>query len=138
MSRHALRRVAAAIWFSGAVVLLAKGGQLLAQALELRPGEAWAWLTIPAGLLIGGLKTELIFEKACLRNLERIDRLTRPKIWMAYRPGFFVFLAAMIALGATLSRIAVGNYSGLMAMAVLDFSLATALLASGRLFWTHR
>ena len=50
----------------------------------------------------------------------------------------YLFLAAMIILGGTLSGLAQGNYAGLVAMAVLDFSLATALLASGRLFWTHR
>jgi hypothetical protein len=108
------------------------------QALALRPDSSWAWLAIPAGLVIGGIKTELIFEKACLKNLMRIDALEQPKIWQAYRPGFYLFLVAMIVLGATLSRLALGNYGGLLAMAVLDFSLATALLGSGRLFWTRR
>jgi len=119
-------------------VLTIKGGSLLAQALELRPGEILTWLAIPAGLLFGGVKTELIFEKACIRNLDRIKALEQPKFWHAYRPGFYAFLAAMIILGATLSALAIGNYSGLIAMAVLDFSLATALLLSGRRFWTHR
>ena len=135
MSRNNLKLVAALVWFSGAVVLLVKGGILLAQALALQPDTSWAWLAIPAGLLIGGLKTELIFEKACSRNLERIAELGQPRIWQAYRPGFYVFLTAMIILGATLSRLAEGHHAGLLAMAVLDFSLATALLGSGRLFW---
>jgi len=133
-----LKSIAAAIWLSGAAVLAFKGASLLTQALALRPDIIWTWLTIPAGLLIGGIKTELIFEKACLQNLTRIEALEQPKIWQAYRTGFYVFLIAMIALGATLSRLATGNYAGLLAMATLDFSLATALLGSGRLFWTHR
>jgi hypothetical protein len=137
-SRKTLKLVAGVIWFSGGIVLLLKGSSLLIQADALRPGGQWIWLAIPAGLLIGGIKTELIFEKACHRNLDRISMLDEPKIWLAYRPGFYLFLAAMIVLGGTLSRLAEGNYGGLMAMAVLDFSLATALLGSGRLFWTHR
>ena len=138
MTRHSLKIVAGVIWLSGAVVLAVKGGSLLMQASALRPGSYWPWLAIPAGLLIGGIKTELIFEKACLRNLDRIAALDRPKIWQAYRPGFYVFLAAMIILGTTLSRLAVGNFGGLMTMTIVDFSLATALLGSARLFWTHR
>lgn len=137
IDRHWLKRVAATVWFSGAVVLLFKGVSLLAQALALRPDTVWTWLAIPAGLLIGGIKTELIFEKACVKNLDRIAKLEQPKIWQAYRPGFYLFLTAMIILGTTLSRLAIGNYAGLLAMAVLDFSLATALLGSGRLFWKH-
>ena len=138
MTRHNLKVVAGVVWLSGAIVLAVKGISLLMQAVALRPDEAWAWLAIPASLLIGGIKTELIFEKACLKNLDRIAQLKQPKIWQAYRPGFYLFLLAMIILGGTLSRLAVGNFSGLMAMTVVDFSLATALLGSGRLFWTHR
>jgi len=137
-SRKTLKLIAGVIWISGGVVLLLKGSSLLVQADALRPGGLWIWLAIPAGLLIGGIKTELIFEKACRRNLDRISMLEKPTIWLAYRPGFYLFLVAMVALGGTLSRLAQGNYGGLMAMAVLDFSLATALLGSGRLFWTHR
>lgn len=137
MSRNNLKLVAATVWFSGAVVLLAKGGSLLAQALALRPDTIWTWLAIPAGLLIGGLKAELLFERACIRNLDRIAELEQPKIWQAYRPGFYLFLTAMIILGTILSRSAIGNYAGLLAMATLDFSLAAALLGSGRLFWKH-
>jgi len=123
---------------SGAIVLGVKGGSLLMQAVAMRPEMPWTWLVLPAALLIGGIKTVLIFEKACRRNLDRIALLEDGRIWQAYRPGFYLFLMAMIVLGGTLSRMAQGNYDGLMAMAVLDFSLATALLGGGRLFWTHR
>ena len=104
----------------------------------MRPDSLWTWLAIPAGLVIGGIKTELIFERACVRNLERIAGLQQPRIWQAYRPGFYLFLTTMIILAGTLSRLAEGNYAGLLAMALLDFSLATALAAGGRPFWRHR
>jgi len=138
MSRSNLKYVAAAVWLSGAVVLLLKGTSLFSQSLAIRPDSAWTWLAIPAGLLIGGIKTGLIFDKACTKNLDRIATLEQPRIWQAYRPGFYVFLVAMILLGATLSRLAQGNYGGLIAMSVVDFSLATALLGGGRHFWTRR
>ena len=138
MTRHNLKVVAGVVWFSGAIVLAVKGSSLLMQAIALRPDQTWAWLAIPASLLIGAIKTVLIFEKACLKNLDRIAKLKQPKIWQAYRPGFYLFLVAMIILGGTLSRLAIGNFNGLMAMTVVDFSLATALLGSGRRFWTHR
>lgn len=137
-ARKTLRLIAGLIWISGGIILLLKGSSLLLQADALRPGRQWAWLAIPAGLLIGGIKTELIFETACRRNLDRIAVLEEPRIWLAYRPRFYLFLLAMIILGGTLSRLAQGHYGGLTAMAVLDLSLATALLGSSRLFWTHR
>ena len=137
-SGQRLRLAAGIVWLFGGIVLLLKGSQLLQLAMSLRPDDYWTWLAVPAGLLVGGIKTELIFEKACRRNLDRIAALQDGRIWQAYTPRFYLFLVLMIALGGTLSTLAYGNYGGLMAVTILDFSLATALLGSGRLFWTHR
>jgi len=41
----------------------------------------------------------------------------------------------MILLGATLSRIAQGNYISLISVAALDISIGTALLLSSKEFW---
>lgn len=133
-----VRFAAGVVWLSGAIVLLLKGSQLLLMAVAMRPDHHWTWLAIPAGLFFGGIKTVLIFEKACRRNLDRIARLDDGRIWQAYRPGFYFLLVLMIVFGGTLSRLAHGSYGGLMAVAILDFSLATALLGGGRLFWTYR
>ena len=137
-SESRLRLVAGIIWFVGGIILLLKGSSLLLQANALRPGLAWTWLAIPAGLLIGGIKTGWIFDKACRRNLDRIASLDHGRLWQAYRPRFYLFLVLMISLAGLLSRQAQGHFAGLMAVAILDFSLATALFGSGRLFWTHR
>ncbi|MFQ5421433.1 MAG: hypothetical protein ACE5EY_13845, partial [Anaerolineae bacterium] len=91
-----------------------------------------------AGLFFGGLKAYYIFRKSCRKNLERIARLEAPKIWQFYRPGFFLALALMITLGATLSRMASGNYPFLIAVAILDFSISFALLGSSIIYWQHR
>ena len=55
-----------------------------------------------------------------------------------YRPQFFIFLATMIAIGATLSRAAHGNFPFLLSVAVLDSSIATALLGSSIVFWQEK
>jgi hypothetical protein len=134
VSKKTLKIVSAFVWLSGAIVLLLKGTSLFTQAIALKPGEPWSWLAIAAGLLIGGFKAKYLFGRFCRKNLNRIDALGDPHLWQAFRPTFYVFLTAMILLGATLSRLAIGNYPGLMAMVILDISIAVALLGSMRAF----
>ena len=129
-STRTLKILAAILWYSGTIILLAKGTTLLLEADALQPGRNWTWLTVVLGLSIGWLKVKFIFRRACQKNLARISLLSEPKIWQFYRPGFLLFLAAMIILGSTLSRMAHGNYPFLIAMVILDFSLATALFGS--------
>ncbi len=137
-STRTLKILAAVLWYSGAVVLLSKGTSLLLEADALQPGRNWTWLTVALGLSIGWLKVIFIFRRACQKNLARISLLGEPKIWQFYRTGFLLFLAAMIIIGSTLSRMAHGNYPFLIAMAILDFSLATALFGSSYVFWQHQ
>lgn len=135
-SKKSLRILAGIIWITGGVILAVKGGSLLLAADVLRPELRWTWLAIPAGLAIGSIKMLLIFDKACRRNLARIADLARPRLWLAYRPGFYIALALMIVAGGSMSRLAQGSYGGLLAVAILDLSLATGLLGSSRLFRT--
>jgi hypothetical protein len=133
-SPRTLKILAALFWYSGAVVLSIKGITLLFEADSLHPGCNWTWLFVELGLSIGWLKVMFISRRACQQNLARISRLGTPRIWQFYRPGFLLFLAAMIFIGTTLSRMAHGNYPFLIAMVILDFSLATALFGSGTVF----
>ena len=137
-SSRTLKVIAALLWYSGAFILLAKGTSLLIEADSVQPGRIWTWLTIIAGLIIGWLKVKFIFRGACQRNLARISLLSEPKIWQFYRPGFLLFLVIMIIIGSTLSRMAHGNYPFLIAMIIVDFSLATALFGSSRVFWQQK
>lgn len=125
------------VWFVGAVVLLLKGASLFTQAITLRPDSTWSWLAIAAAILIGGAKARFLFGGFCRKNLDRIAALDDPQLWQAFRPRFYAFLTAMVILGGTLSRLAVDNYPGLMALVVLDISIAIALLGSMRVFWRH-
>ena len=137
-STRTLKLLAAMLWYSGAIVLLTKGTFLLLEADALQPGRHWTWLTVVLGLSIGWLKVKFIFRRACQKNLARIALLSEPKIWQFYRLGFLLFLAAMIIIGSTLSRMAHGNYPFLIAMVILDFSLATALFGSSVVFWKQQ
>ena len=130
-----LNILAASIWYVGGSVLLIKGITLLVEAHTLRPEMYWIWIVITAGLCFGGLKGKFIFSKTCQNNLVRIRSLDQPKVWQIFRPWFFVFLAAMITTGATLSRLAHDNYYFLIGVAILDFSIAIALLWSSYAFW---
>lgn len=135
VSRNTLKTVSGIVWLSGSVVLLAKGSSLFAAAIALKPDDSWSWLAIASGVLIGAAKGQFLFSGFCRKNLARIAALSEPRLWQAFRPGFYVFLAAMILLGATLSGLALGSYRALIAMTVLDISLGVALLGSVRVFW---
>ena len=137
VSKSTLKIVSGFVWLSGSIVLLLKSASLLAQAIALRPGETWTWLAVAAALLLGGAKAQYLFGGFCRKNLDRIAALDDPRLWQAFRPGFYVFLTTMVLLGAILSRLATGNYPALMALVILDISIAIALLGSIRVFLQH-
>ena len=117
-------------------MLLAKGWHL---ALELNQFDTvWAWAAPLLGLAVGVPKVIYMYNRFCQRNLSRIASLERPRIWQFFRPGFFVFLAAMIALGATLSSLALDSFGMLVFVVALDFSLATGLLGSMPQFFRQK
>jgi hypothetical protein len=120
------------------MALLLKGLTLLVSAFGIRESPTLPILAIGAGVAVGALKARLLFAPACRRNLRRIDALARPMLWQFYRARFFLFLVAMIALGAWLSRVAAGRYALLLGVAALDLALATALLTGSSAFWRRR
>ena len=134
-SFQTLKILAALVWYIGGVVLLYKGLGQLERALDLRPGFTFPALAAATGVLIGVLKGRLVFGHACRKNLARITTLPRPRLWQFYRPRFFLFMFTMIMLGRYLSSSAQGLYGGLLAMAILELSLAVALLGSSYIFW---
>jgi len=136
VSKRTLKLASAFVWFSGAIVLLLKGASLFVQAITLKPDETFSWLFIAAAILIGSFKAHYLFAGFGRKNLDRIAALDDPQLWQAFRPGFYAFLITMILLGATLSSLAIGNYPALMALVVLDISIAVALLGSMRVFFS--
>jgi len=126
------------IWLSGGLVLLAKSHALFIAASKIQADTLSIGVAVAAGLLIGLLKIIFIFSKSCRRNLNRIERLTQPKIWQVLRPGFMLFLVLMIILGSTASHFALGKYAWLIAIGIVDLSLAVGLLGSSYVFWQNK
>lgn len=108
------------------------------EAIVLRPEEKWPLYAAFIGIIIGVIKATYLFNKSCKNNLERIDNLTDPYLWMFFRPRFFIFLSLMVATGATLSRLSHGNYPWLIGVGIIDLSVGIALLVSSRVFWISK
>ena len=134
-SPRSLKLLAALVWYSGFVVLYYKSSLLLVEADRINTGQIWTWLAILAGLLIGGIKARYLYRRLCIKNLKRINSLEQAKIWHFFRMRFFIFLFSMIALGLFLSQWVHGNYSMLLILALIEISVATALLGSSHCFW---
>ena len=134
-SKRTLILLASLVWYSGAVVLFFKSSKLLLEAQSINTNQTWIWLAVLTGLIIGGIKAKYLFKRLCIKNLKRIDALSKPKLWQFYRTRFFIFLFSMILLGSFISRLAHGNYPALITMAIVEISIATALLGSSNCFW---
>jgi len=134
-SKLTLKLLAAAVWYSGAVVLSYKSARLLLEAQSINTDKTWIWLAVLAGIMIGMIKAKYLFKNICIKNIKRIDSLISPRLWQAYRTYFYFFLLAMIILGSSITRLAHGNYAALMTTAIVEISLATALLGSSNCFW---
>ncbi len=135
VTTRTLRFLAGLTWYAGGAILIVKGGMLLIEAEALEPDRGFTSLVFFIGLIIGGVKARFLFSHICRKNLARIDGLNQPKLWQFFRPGFFLFLILMIVLGAALSRQAHGNYLFQLGVALLDTSIAVALLGSSYVFW---
>ena len=137
-SHRTLKVLAVSVWLIGGVMMVRKASELFLEAHAISTASFWVWVPIGLGILIGSLKARFIFRKSCQKNLLRIEMLKQPKFWQFYRPQFFLMLATMISAGVMLSRLAHGNFSFMLGIAVLDLSIATALLVSSRVFWEEK
>ena len=137
VSHRTLKTFAALFWIVGGIVLLMKAGRLLLEAATLKPGSFGLWTAVIVALLIGGIKAKFFFSRICRKNIARIAALDKPRIWEFFRPFFFVLLFLMILIGATLSNLAHGSYYLLLCIAILDLTIAIALLGSCYVFWSE-
>lgn len=135
VTKLTLISLAAFTWYGGGIALFLKAGSLIKEAYTLNPVSFWIYLVPILGIAIGLIKTLLIFNHACKKNIKRIHSLINPRVWQFFRPGMFIFLAIIIPAGAMMSRMAAGKFGWLCAVAALDLSIGTALLASSLQFW---
>jgi hypothetical protein len=134
-SARTLVLLSALCWYGGGFVLLFKGVSLAMAAHSLDPGYFFPTVVVMSGSVIGAVKARYLFSRSCRKNLVRIAALAHPRWWQFFRPGFFIFLALMMIAGATLSRLSQGSYPFLLAVALLDVSVAVGLIGSSTVFW---
>ena len=103
VSNRTLNILAAIVWYTGGIVLLLKGSNLLIEADTIKPEKYWPQLAAITGLFFGSLKARFLFNKSCQKNLNRIAALNRPRIWQFFRIRFFVALIIMITMSVILS-----------------------------------
>jgi len=130
--------ISALVWYAGGISLGLKSVSLLKAAYYIYPNLLIVVIAVISGILIGLFKGKYIFMKSCRRNIQRINNLKKIRLWLFFKPSFVIALALMITTGATLSRLAEGNYAALLAVAVLDLTIGTALFYSSFAYWEKK
>lgn len=133
-SQNTLKYISALVWIIGGIVLLLKAISLFNDAHSIIPKLTIIIAVVFAAFLAGLLKSKFIMANFCKNNLLRIQNIKNPKIHQFFETKFFFWLIIMIITGIALSRYALGNYSCMLAVGGLDFSLAVALLTSSLVF----
>lgn len=133
-TKTTLFRLAALVWFTGVVVLLVKSVTIIREAVEIGAPVPVAISALAAGIVIGMIKAKYLFIHICKKNIERIQALESPKIWQAYRTRFYFFLVLMITFGKYAYHFSNSSAFWLMALAILELSISTALFISGNCF----
>lgn len=123
------------IWYSGIFVLSVKGWDHFHASWYGGTGPLAAGLAVSAALIMAVIRGRKLFSEHCRRNLMRIDAMENPRIYHAFSPSFFLALAAMMAVGMILSRLAEGHPFPQLAVAFLDWTLALSLLISSKEFY---
>jgi len=132
---NTLIKLAALIWYTGVVVLITKSAALFLEAWKGGADRRFILMTVLCGIVIGKIKAKYLFYDIGKKNIDRINLLTNPKLWQFYRKRFFIFLFLMITMGKYLSGVAHGENMALIALAVLELSIAFALGLSSHCFW---
>jgi len=129
-----LIKLAGFIWYTGVIVLLFKSGSIFLEAAGKGASVTLICAAVSAGLCLGAIKSKYLFIRVCIKNIKRIYALESPKLWQCYRSRFFFFLFCMILSGNYGYVLARDNVYLLLSLAMLELSVATALLISSRCF----
>ncbi len=130
--------ISAIFWYSGSISLGLKSVALLKNAFLMYSNLLIVILAALGGIVIGYFKGKYIFARSCRKNIQRINNLQKIRLWLFFKPSFMIALALMIAAGASLSRLAEGNYHALLAVGALDLTIGTALFYSSFVYWENK
>lgn len=132
---NVLKWLSAAVWYGGGLALLLKGGLWLLQA-SAQGAATWPVGAAAVAAMVGLARGRTVFRRACVRNLERIRTLNRPRPWHVFRPVFFLALAAMFTAMALFGWLARTGYPGMVVVGGLDLVIGISLLTGASAFWT--
>ncbi len=133
-----LKRLAALVWYIGVVTLIVKSTNLFVAAHQGGTRSVVVLTAVLGGLGMGLVKARYLFVKVCRKNLKRIEALETPRPWQFYQGRFYIFLGSMVLLGVYLGRQAQENEGLLIPLAIVELSVAVALLASSYCFWRDK
>jgi len=126
--------LAAVVWFAGVIILLIKSFNIANEVFENGAPLIWVVSALFVGLTLGWIKSRYLFIRICKKNINRIRSLDSPRIWQFYRNRFYFFLFCMILFGnLAYDLVRTHNYL-LLALAVLELSISTALFLSSKSF----
>jgi hypothetical protein len=137
-NKQTLVILSALVWYIGGIMLFRGGVELIREAQQIKPGIIWPGIFIVGGIVLGIIQALTLFTRSCRRNIQRISQLKDPRLWMFFRPGFFLALGIMITTGILLDLLSKGNYFFMLAVAGVDFALTISLLGSSYVFWTEK
>ncbi len=138
ITKKSLIIISALIWYAGSISLFIKTITLLKNAYNIHSNVMIIIISVLLGIVIGFFKGKYLFIKSCRKNVQRINELRKVRLWLFFKPSFMIALALMIATGATLSRLAEGNYAALLGVSILDLTISTALFYSSFVYWEKR
>lgn len=134
-NRKTLVTLSAVVWFTGVIFLTIKSASLLLTSYKNGVELFLILHAVSGGIVIGIIKAKYLFSEICKKNINRINSLKEPKLWQFYRKRFFIFLFLMILSGKLLANVLQNSNGGLLGLAVVEISVAVALLFSSYCFW---
>ncbi len=134
-SKSTLVKLAAIGWYVGVMVLGLKSTTLFIEFRQSGLADSRLASAVVVGVLLGLLKERYLFSRVCKRNLMRIQSLAEPKVWQFFRFRLFFLIGTMVLLSNYLLMISEKLIIGKIALAVIEESVAIALLISSRQFW---
>lgn len=134
--RTTRRRIAASVWMTGGIVLLARSAFFATDHADRR-GIASTALWLLVGLALGAVKGLTVLSRAARRTLRYID--SRPEYdapFRSFHPAFYALFPLMIGMGVGVMLLFRERNPGLVA--AVYAGIGAALLASSRAFLAHR
>ena len=128
-------------WISGACSTGMKSYELMktAEILDTTTNKYKFTLLLLLGVVLGFLQCYFVFVKICHKNIDRILNLpTEPRWHECYRWQLYIFLAFVIAIGATTTKLYPNDFWVIGVNGCLDTMVCISLTFSLIIFYNRR